>query len=261
MNFLPQNYRAPNTSNYYVKLIDGENRIRILSRPIMGWEDWLDNKPVRYQLDDKPAKSFDKTKPIKHFWSLIVFNYGQNAVQIMHITQNSIRKSLEALCRDTDWGDPYHYDIKITKSGQGLETEYTINPVPHRPLDEEIIKAFKDNPCNLEALFTNSDPFSGEWARATPLGIEDVDLEKFEEEFVHEEYITKAQADNISKMIAECEPNMIVKIKDFIEKLAGTRDFNKIRSSIHEKIWNIVQKKRNDYAAKQSEVDTSEVPF
>ncbi len=88
MNFLPKNYQAPNASNKYMKLEKGENKIRILSQPILGWEDWtLEQKPVRFRFDKKPAKSINAEKPVKHFWAFIVWNYIDEKIQILQITQ------------------------------------------------------------------------------------------------------------------------------------------------------------------------------
>jgi hypothetical protein len=166
MSFLPNDYKAPKTSNYYMKLNEGENKFRILSQPILGWEDWDEKRPVRYRMDAKPLKSIDPKKPIRHFWSFIVWNYAEEHIQILHIVQASIRNSLEMLCKDSDWGDPYFYDIKIIKSGAGKDTEYTVNPLPHKPLNPAIKQSFIDRPCNLEALFDNADPF-GPWETVT----------------------------------------------------------------------------------------------
>lgn len=158
--FLPVDYKAPKTNSSYMKLAMGENKIRILSKPIMGWEDWIDNKPVRFSMDEKPASAHDPKKPIKHFWAFIVWNYSDKQIQILQLTQASIRSSIETLCRDPDWAEPYFYDIKINKKGEKMDTEYVVNPLPHKPIGEEIIKCFHDKPCNLMALFDGSDPFS-----------------------------------------------------------------------------------------------------
>lgn len=160
INFLPQDYQAPRTAGAYMKLCEGENRFRILTAPAIGWEDWLDKKPVRYRYDAKPAKSIDPAKPIKHFWAFIVWNCIEERIQILQITQATIRNTLETLCKDTDWGAPYFYDIKIIKTGEGKNTEYAVTPLPHKPVSESVKKAFYETPCNLDALFTGDDPFS-----------------------------------------------------------------------------------------------------
>jgi hypothetical protein len=160
MDFLPSDYEAPKTSGYYMKLMDGENRIRILSRSIVGWEDWQDKKPIRFKMNEKPLKPVDPTKAIKHFWSFVVYNYNENEIQILQINQAGIRKAIENLSKDEDWGAPFFYDLKIMKKGEGKETEYAVNPVPHKPVDSAIENAFHNRPINLDALFENVDPFA-----------------------------------------------------------------------------------------------------
>lgn len=162
MSFLPEDYKSPSSSNNYMKIQEGENRIRILTKPILGWEDWLDKKPVRYPMDQKPSKPFDSKKPVRHFWAFIVWNYNDEQIQILNITQATIRNCIEALCKDEDWGEPFYYDIKIIKKGEGTDTEYTVNPVPKKEIPSYIKDRFLSKPCNLMAFFNGEDPFSSQ---------------------------------------------------------------------------------------------------
>ena len=177
MTFLPADYEAPKVSGGYMKLIDGESRFRILSAPVIGWEDWKEKKPVRFKMDEKPTKSIDESKPIRHFWAMIVYNYTEQKIQILQISQATIRKSLLALIKDADWSLPYYYDIKITRNGEGTDTEYHVNPVPHKPIDPTIIEMFHKTPINLEAMFTCEDPFAA-WSTYTPCAIGDLVVEQ-----------------------------------------------------------------------------------
>lgn len=170
-DFLPNDYEEPSAKNNYFKFKDGENRIRILSKPVMGYEDWKDNKPVRFQMAEKPETPIDEKKPVKHFWALIVWNYAEQEIQIMQITQASIRKRFMELYVDKDWGAPFDYDIKIIKSGEKFETKYSINPVPHKLVDPAILVKFHEKRCNLDALFLNDDPFSSKWKQWTECGV------------------------------------------------------------------------------------------
>ncbi len=246
MSFLPTDYQSPKTSNYYMKLQEGENRIRILSKPIFGWEDWHDNKPVRYAMDKKPAKAFDPKKQIRHFWAFVVFNYQEEQIQIMQVTQATIRKSLESLCRDTDWGSPYSYDIKIVKTGDGVDTEYTVNPVPHKKLDEYLIACFDDRRCNLNALFDNADPFSSEWSKdeLTPRAIEGED--KVEASTPHQKgskivkmndkpLITSKQAEELADILSQCPATYVESVHSFMNK-QGISSYAALTPDICDKI-------------------------
>ena len=207
--FLPEDYKSPKSSSNYMKLNDGENKFRILSAPIYGWEDWLDKKPVRYRMEDKPSKSIDPTKPIKHFWAMIVWNYTEEQVQILQITQASIRDSIENMSRDPEWGLPYFYDIKVFKKGEGKDTKYAINPAPPKQLNPEVEIYFKEKPCNLEALFTSEDPFSQEHMNYTPGIFSEGDLSPMKDLDV-EGYLAS---------FGKEKDNM----KSFLEKVCATR--------------------------------------
>ncbi len=243
MSFLPNGYEAPKLGNSYMKLVEGENRIRIMSRPVMGWEDWLDKKPVRFQMDKKPMKSYDPKKSVKHFWSFIVFNYKEEQIQIMHITQGTIRKSIEALCKDKDWGSPYAYDIKIMKSGDGMETEYAVNPVPHKAIDPYIITCFNEKRCNLEALFDNSDPFAIEGDNYTKRSTAEDDKPlKLVEKKVTEEQVT-----NLKHLLSECPDDFVKSTHDFMKK-QGFATYSDLPKETYDKILKrVLEEKSKGY--------------
>ena len=161
--FYEDDYQLPLArNNNYLKLQPGENKFRILSRPIMGWETWVEKKPVRSRMNDKP-----KADDVRHFWAMVVWNYASDCIQILHLTQSSVLKALDALIKDPDWGAPFFYDIKIVKEGEGKETRYRVNPLPNKPLAPTVKKAFESKPCDLDALFVGEDPFASLGERVT----------------------------------------------------------------------------------------------
>lgn len=157
-DFLPTDYEAPKGNSNYLKLQKGENKFRILSKPILGWLDWKDKKPLRFKMVNKP-EPVDASKPIKHFWAFIIFDYADSKIKIAEFTQSSIQKAIADLSKDEDWGSPFEYDIKINRKGDGMETEYSTNPVPHKNASQEIFDAARKTPLNLEALYEGKDPF------------------------------------------------------------------------------------------------------
>jgi len=159
MAFLPDDYKVPETGNY-MKLVSGDNRFRILSKPIVGWLDWKDKKPLRFTMDARPESPVDPKKPIKHFWAFVVWNYASERVQVLEVHQQGIQKAIKAMDDSPEWGDPVNYDIKVNKEGQGMETEYTVTPLPPKPLMPEIAELFGKMTVNLDKLFANGDPFS-----------------------------------------------------------------------------------------------------
>jgi hypothetical protein len=162
-NSLPSGFEKLKTEKPYInlgKLAEGEYRFRIVQRPIAGWIDWLDKKPFRFTPDNKPRTSFDPTKPVKPFWAVHVWDYQKEGLYIMEITQNSIRKSLETLALNEDWGDLTGFDFKIKKEGAGIDTNYSVIPIPPKPLAEHIRMALESSKVRLEALYEGKDPWN-----------------------------------------------------------------------------------------------------
>ncbi len=158
-DFLPQDYEPPKGESRYMKFQSGTNKFRILSRPIIGWEDWEDKKPLRFKMKEKPEKPIDPGKPIKHFWAMIVWDFNNECIKILEITQMTIQQSITALARNPEWGTPLQYNIEITKTGEDKSTKYVTIGLPPSELTEDIKEAYNNTPVNLDALYEGEDPF------------------------------------------------------------------------------------------------------
>lgn len=161
--FLPEGYEISKKEKKYWKLSemkDGDNRLRIVMKPIVGWLDWQDKKPIRYRPDEKPRFSFDPDKPAKIFWDLYVWDYAREGLYILEITQGGVIKALISFAEDGDWGDFTQYDLKINKQGSGKDTRYTLTPLPVKPLAQKILDDLEANPVRLEALYEGGDPWT-----------------------------------------------------------------------------------------------------
>jgi len=174
MSVLPTGYKEPITSNY-MRFDEGENTFRILSPVTVGMEFWVtkdDGKgrtPVRRKMDEEikiteleeNPKSGELDMP-KHFWACVAWNRSAEKIQILHITQASIRKAIAALERSKGWGDAREYDITVTREGQGFDTEYSTMPEPKAKVEKKILDIYENTKINLEALFSGDDPFKVE---------------------------------------------------------------------------------------------------
>lgn len=166
-DFFPKGYSIPSTSSggKYMKFQEGENRYRVLSNPIVGYEYWtVDNKPVRskepFATIPKDARLDDGQFKAKHFWANVVWNYSTESVQILEITQKSIQNAIMALTVNEKWGDPKKYDLAVTKKGKGLDTEYSVVAEPPTALTKKMTVAYNDTPVDLNALYAGADPFN-----------------------------------------------------------------------------------------------------
>ena len=115
-----------------------------------------------YRVAQREAqKNIDeKDKKAKHFWAMTVWNYNTNAIEILELVQAKMQKSIRDTSKEPEWGNPVNrYDFVITKSGKGMETEYSMTAIPPSVTAPEITKAYKEKPINLNALFSGGNPF------------------------------------------------------------------------------------------------------
>ena len=172
-DFLPKGYEDSKSLNEqgggYMKFVKGVNRFRIMCAPIVGWEWWEETSegkktPKRVKIDTKiDVTTVSDPESIKRFWAMVVYNYEAKKLQILEITQKGIQKTLTSYAGDSDWGSPVGtYDIVITRTGDGLETEYGVMPKPKSDMDEGIVQLYKDTDISLGALYEGGDPFKVE---------------------------------------------------------------------------------------------------
>lgn len=166
--FLPEGYDKIPSSSRYMKLKEGENTFRVLSVAVTGWLYWnTANKPVRFKNrlletpNDIRTESDGKPAKIKHFWAFVVWNYDEKMIQLLEVTQNQIMTGIKALVDSKHWGDPKGYDISISRSGSGFETEYVTQGIPPIVLSKTVADEYAKLTVNLEGLFTGEDPFAG----------------------------------------------------------------------------------------------------
>ena len=176
MGFLPNNYKPlGNPGGGYLKLTQGENNIRILgtlddkAKPvtgIMGLLGWTttsgdDGKPKRVPTRLRPGDKIPEfDERAKEFWALTAYDIDNEFVGILEITQKSIQAELVSLAEDEVWKDLREFNICINKSGEGLETRYTVMPKPKTDVPERAKELLEATPINIEALFDNGDPFA-----------------------------------------------------------------------------------------------------
>ena len=236
-DFLGSSYEIPASSGggggRYLKFKKGTTHFRVLSqKALKGWEYWTaDNKSKR--LRDKPTSTpadvrigeDGKAERIRHFWAIAVWDYETSAVKLLQITQSTIQKSIVALVQDPDFGHPTKYDLKVSRSGEGLETEYNVMPL-HKPMPQEAIDAIERTPIYLDALWIGADPFSPDsknYAPAMPT-IANVDIVR---KWVEESGLDPAKAKEIrerllgKKKFADYSTDDMGKLKTALEVAAA----------------------------------------
>ena len=160
MSLYPQGYKPQEKTSDYMKLEEGDNRFRILGVPIIGYEFWWeeDGRKVKRVKTFQEAVADVNGGDAKEFNAFPVWNYDKQAVQLLNLTQVTIKDAIYVLDTDKDWGDATKYDIVIKRAGKGLDTEYNIVPKPHKPMDNTIVEAFKAVKIVSEEYFQNGHP-------------------------------------------------------------------------------------------------------
>lgn len=69
-------------------------------------------------------------------FALTVYNETDNKAQIVMLPKGAFGTIFD-LTENEDWGDPEQYSITIKRTGSGLDTEYSIQPSPKKPLDAD----------------------------------------------------------------------------------------------------------------------------
>jgi len=99
-NFLPPEASEPKTRSNYTKLDEGSHKLRVLSSAVVGYEEWKQEgekkTSVRHKVGKQPSFGVDGKEP-QYFWAFVVWNYEQERVQIMSVSQKTIRSSIGLL--------------------------------------------------------------------------------------------------------------------------------------------------------------------
>lgn len=176
-SFLPEGYRAPAGSNQFMKFQLGDNKFRILSEAIVGWEGWKNGKPFRVKAvgnEPCPIKEsqvdFDEKYQrfkINHFWAFTVWEYPRlkeknGEIKVLSLVQKGIMRDIENYFMADEWGDPRQYDLNVKRQEDGGKVTYQVIPLPPKPVAPEILEQFNSAKVDLEKLFTNEYPMEAE---------------------------------------------------------------------------------------------------
>lgn len=172
-DMLPDGYDRGQDKSGYIqvsKLSEGEHRMRILQKPICGWQEWTaktGGSPIRYRHQECPKTLLIPGSPPEWFWMAPVWSYDAEKVCIITIKQTRLFKALTDLVKNEDWGDFRNYDIKIIKivdmkKPEKFRNTYSISPAPPKSLSDDILKVVRETPINLEAIWDGGNPWGEE---------------------------------------------------------------------------------------------------
>lgn len=156
-------------SGKYLNLskINGDKKVRFFGTGIKGWEAWTeDNKPLRWESkpSEYPAnikRDEDGTVNIKRFIAAAIWDYDDEMFKIINLNKTTVLKKFLTYCKAEEYGNPTTYDIRISRTGTGMDTEYELLALPPKAVTKEIATAYAAECANwnLAAMFDGDDPF------------------------------------------------------------------------------------------------------
>lgn len=163
MSFYPDAYERKEAPSDYLKITEGDHRIRILMEPIIGFETWDEEggkrKPYRAKTYQEGVNLPSKDGKVKEFHAFIVWDYETSMVRLLNVTQKSIQEWIYNQTLESDWSDPTQYDIVIKRKGKGLDdTKYFCTAKVPKPLDPAIKTALGEVVIDSEEYFKGGHP-------------------------------------------------------------------------------------------------------
>jgi len=183
--------------NNFTRLEEGENRFRLIYKPVYGAEVWFRRVAVNEETgealtndDGSPkmessVKRYKAGEPIivpseyrgwqkdkaRKFIGLLAYNYKTGGVEILTVSQSKLFDDLfDKLKYSPDNVNPFKSDLKVTKKfdskkligGKMMDIySYTVGQTKENDPSVEMLKSIEALPFlpDMDSLFTGGDPF------------------------------------------------------------------------------------------------------
>ena len=137
---------------------DGKNRcFRFVSQPTAEEiEEEMGTEYRRKQRDGKPDA-------LKAAIAFPIYNYQADEVQLCEISQKSLIQAFDKVANMEEYDDFDSIDFNISKEGSGLETRYTLTPVPTRASNREKLEeawSVANKTISMEKYVAGEQPFA-----------------------------------------------------------------------------------------------------
>ena len=175
-----------NTGGYMTasKLGDGESyRVAIVSEtPLEYWTCWGetdDGQKKPFRFTDEPSEeditaelgeykqrqNYEGTaleKP-KFGMSFFVYDYADGKIKVFEVGQKTLIAALDKLSQDEDYADIHAWDLKFSRKGLKMATEYSVLPSPRKADSQAKIdaawSAAEEAGYDLQQLLVGNSPF------------------------------------------------------------------------------------------------------
>ena len=138
----------PAINSEYLKLKTGSTKVRIISKSVCYYEyfaqDFDKVTPIRSIEKFKSTPWIKEGDKVSYNWTFKVYNYDEKLVQLLTVKQKGIKDSIISFLNDSDYGRPvewiFKYDLKITKTGEKLDTKYSVLASPPKEFDKKLLE-------------------------------------------------------------------------------------------------------------------------
>ena len=90
------------------------------------------------------------------------YSYESGSIAILSLSQKSLIRELDSISQEEDYKDLCDWDFSIGREGTGLNTEYSLRPLPPKADRKEIKALYKkslDGGFDINALIRGENPF------------------------------------------------------------------------------------------------------
>lgn len=150
-------YDVPNNTPF-LKLEAGDNKIRLCSKPVELPFYQASRKGEKYatvQLNTQAEidQAIVEGKKIKYKYAYLAINRRDGKLYVWESSVQAFR-SIVSFARNPEYGDPTQYDITVNRSGEGINTQYSVIPARNSsPFTDEELEMIENGKDMIEQTY------------------------------------------------------------------------------------------------------------
>ena len=144
----------------FMKLVEGENTVRIMGNPVQFYIHWLDVPGGGKRKVNSPFEDSELVRRLEDSgfkrqarWLVKVLDRRDNSFKLLDVGPQ-IYNGIKALYNNTRWGKVTQYDVTIIKAPKGTQPLYSVTPNPKEAIPSDLkdkFMAFNER-VNLEKI-------------------------------------------------------------------------------------------------------------
>lgn len=153
-------YDVPKGDSNFLKLEDGDTRLRLCSKPLEIRFHQISGENEKYATTFCAGDKCELCKQgnkLKYKYAFLVLNRGDKKPYIYE-SPISVFRQITAYARNTEYGDPEKYDLTISRSGKLPNISYSVVASPKvSDLTADEVKLIAESGVNLETAYSSKE--------------------------------------------------------------------------------------------------------